>query len=214
MLVHCGISRIFKLLGNIDPWIFLRHPYCCLKTLIHACSYISGIMDQYHLCSVVLYKESSLLTYTVRHNDPGLISHDGADKCKSDALISAGGLYDYGIILDTSVLKRLFYHIVCGTGLDGTAHIKSLVLYENLCRIGIVHPSESYDRSVSDIFKYIIAYHMIILFSCSAYPGILRKFRIYLYTYRKLSAHARIIITHCTLKSTDKPCFSALEVMV
>ena len=159
VLVNLGICGIFKLLGNVDSGVLLSHFHSGLKALVHAGSDISRIVDKNNFCSVVLNKESSLRTYAIRHDDLGLIAHYRTDECKAYSLVSAGGLYDDGIVFDNAVFKSLLYHVVSGTGLDGSTYVKAFVFYKNLRSIGIVHSVKSYYRSVSDIFKYVIADH-------------------------------------------------------
>ena len=120
-------------------------------------------MDQHHLGAILLYQLSTLLTDGIRHDDLHRISLYRTYQCNTDPLISAGRLYDDGILPDQPCLLRLTEHIVCCSGLYGTADIDPLIFDQNLCGVLIHHPVQADHRRMADCLQYIIINHFIFL---------------------------------------------------
>ena len=160
MVLMCHrIIFIGKLLRHKYSWVFLLHPECCLKTFIYACAYISGIMYQFHIRTIMSDKFSSFFAHRIRHNYYRPVSLNGTHKRQPYSLIAAGRLNYYSIFLNEALSFCFFNHIECSSCLNRTSDIHCLEFNKYLRRILLNHTIQPYHRSVSDSFKNIIVNH-------------------------------------------------------
>ena len=100
-------------------------------------------MHQNNLRAVVANQLSSFLAHRVGHNDFGLIAAYRAHKSQANALVTAGGLHDHGILIDQSLFLGIADHIVCGSRFDRAANVQSLEFHKDLRAVAIHHSLQS-----------------------------------------------------------------------
>ena len=154
--MYLWVCLVLELLWDIYIGILTLHFLGKLKAFVHALAYVAVIVDSYNFRTVVTHEHTSFTADRVGHDYDRFISLDCADKRKTDALVSACRFNDNGVFVDETVTLGSSDHIICGTGLDRTAHVKSLKFYKHLGGVFIDHPSQSDERSVAHSFQYIV----------------------------------------------------------
>ena len=101
----------------------------------------------------------SLLAHRIRHNDLCLIAAHRTYKRQTDPLIAACRLNDDRILVNQPLFFCIANHIICGPGLDRTAHVKSLKFHEDLSASLLRHALQTDQGSISHSFKNIIINH-------------------------------------------------------
>ena len=132
--VHLWIGRIIKLTGHKNIRVICCHIICHPLAFVDTVSDIPRIMHEDDLSPIMLHQHSPLFGNRIRHNDLYLISLYRSTKCKADALVAAGRLYDHGSPRrDKLFLLCIFQHVQSSPRLDRAAHIQTLKFDKYFC---------------------------------------------------------------------------------
>ena len=139
----------------------MPHPHSSVEALLHAGTYIAGIVDQLYLGTIVADNLAPLLAHRVWHYDHSLIAPDCPYKGKAYSLITAGRLHNHRVLVYNTALLRIQNHIPGGAGLYGATNVEPLKLNQHPGRVCAHHPIQLDKRCVSHCIKDCPADHVV-----------------------------------------------------
>ncbi len=116
-------------------------------------------MNQHYLGAIVAHQLAAFFADGVGHDNDGFVAANSANQCKSDALVTACGLYDDGVRQDAPLLLGGKNHLIGGTGFDGTADIQAFKFDKNLSHVRFNHTLQTDHRGVSHGIQNVVIYH-------------------------------------------------------